>query len=267
VSYKIIKGGTSGGGSTFNFRKDVEAGISAVSILTAKASQGAGVGASQSPATLTKTQTVGSAVSTFATGTVQDPQAAGILAGSVLTQLSKPPSNPGAAITRVEYQYTGEKWVATASDIGTDAWTNLANAQGAADGSSATRAGQTLNATSAEMRCQFDTVSGKGQLTLDKVELSFYVAQSGTILNNGGLSLDYRIGSAGGWTNLVTYVNNQDFLTTPVVFNLTAAAITWANAGDVEVRVGADLVIATGGVTCSVDAVSLDIEASLIDTL
>jgi hypothetical protein len=261
----IVQGG--GGDSVFNFRKDVEAGFSVGSVLTSKVDQAAGIAVSQSPAKLTTTVSPGVAVSTFATGAVKAPQGAGIGVGSVLTQISKPPSNPGIAITRVSYEYVGTKWVGTASDIGSDAWSNLSSAEGAADGSSATRAGQTLSTTSSLMRCQFQTISGKDDLTLDKIELKFYVAQAGTLLNNGGLSLDYRVGSVAAWTNLITYTDNQNFLSSPVVFDMTALVGTWANSKIVEVRIGAALPIAGQGITCSVNAADLHLEASLVDTL
>jgi hypothetical protein len=117
------------------------------------------------------------------------------------------------------------------------------------------------------MRCQFQSIGLKEQLTLNKVELRFHVAQSGTLLNSGGLSLDYRIGAAGGWTNLIIYADNQDFISAPRVFDMTSVVGTWANAKLLEARVAVNLGIATGGVTCSVDAVRLHLEASLIDTL
>jgi hypothetical protein len=267
--FKVIGGGSSGGGggSVFNFRKDVEAGFSVTSILTAKASQGAGFAVSQSPATLTSTETAGVAVSTFASGSVKAPQSAGIAMSSVLTQISKPPANPGLAITQVSYDYVGTKWIDTATDIGSDSWTNLANSEGAADGAAATRSGQTLSTTDAALRGQFQSITDKEELDLDKIELRFYVAQSGTVLNNGGLALEYRIGAVAAWINLVTYVNNQNFLSSPVVFDMTSLVSTWANSKALEIRVLVDLPIATGGVTCSVDAVDLHLEASLIDTL
>jgi hypothetical protein len=181
--------------------------------------------------------------------------------------LNKPEPQTGIAITRISYVYVGTKWIATASSIGTDAWTNITNAQGAANGSSATRAGQVLNPTSSQMRCQYESVGLKEELTLEAVELRFHVAQAGTILNNGGLSLDYRLSNAGAWTNLVTYANNQNFIASPVVFDMSAIANTWAKVKLLETRVAVTLGVATSGVTCSVDAVRLHLEASLIDTI
>lgn len=268
--FKIIGGGSAGGGgdSVFNFRKDIGAGVALTNILTAKASQEAGVSITQAPAVMRTEETVGVAISTFATGEVKSPQGAGVSMGPILTMINKPQPQAGVAITRISYDYVGTKWVATASSIGADAWTNIANAQGAANGSSATRSGQVLATTSSEMRCQFESIGLKEQLTLNKVELRFHVAQAGTVLNNGGLALDYRLGNSGAWANLVTYANNQNFIAAPVVFDMTSiVGGSWANAKLLEVRVAVNLGIATSGVTCSVDAVRLHLEASLVDTL
>lgn len=267
IGYGVESSGTIIVPSGFNFRKDIGAGFAQTVLLTAKAEQCAGVGVTQYPAKLMTNEVAGVGVSTFSSGTIKPAQGAGVGVGPVLAMINKPESKPGIAMTRISYTYVGTKWVGTATSIGADAWTNLTNAQGAANGASATRAGQVLSTTSAELRGQFQSIGLKESLNLSKVELRFYVAQAGTLLNNGGLALDYRKGSSGAWTNLITYTDNQNFISSPRVFDMTAIAPTWADAKALEVRVAVTLGIATSGVTCSVDAVDLHLEASLIDTL
>lgn len=261
VFFKKAAAGLAAGAA--NFRKDIESGFGLVNLLTAKQNQAAGFAASQAPATLRAVEEGGVAVSTFSSGTSKPPHDAGMQHQNrvVLQLLAEHGIQQQQTVN-----YTGTKWTTTATNIGADNWTNVTNAQGANDGSNATRNGQTLGSTDGQIRCQF-SINGSGekdQLTIDLVELRFYVQQTGTTLNNGGLELDWRIGSSGAWTNLATYTNNQNFLTTPDAHDITGT-LTWANIRDIEARVRLNVGAGTTLVQGVCDAVLLHVEASLLE--
>ena len=245
-----------------NFRKDIGAGLAQQSVIDLRLPQAAGFAIVQVPATLLTTPEAGFAVETFASGTAKSSQEAGINHTNIVTiELLEA---YGVQVQQT-YDYTGTKWIATATNIGSDNWTSVTNAQGANDSSNASRSGQALSTTDAQIRGQMDAVGTKDSLTIDKVELWYYVQQTGTTLNNGGLELDWRIGTTGAWTNLATYTNNQNFLTTPDTHAITGSITDWDDIRAIEVRVRANLGAGTTLVTCNCDAVRLHIEASLVD--
>lgn len=265
MGFRILGGGSGGGApAAINFRKDIETGIAMQSRLIAKQPQSVGFAVEQAPATLNRLQEAGVAVETFASGTSNNAQAVGFAQGSVLTMNNLPEGIAGFGQQQT-IDYVGSKFIATATNIGSENWTNVTNAQGENDGANATRAGQVLNATDAQIRGQMDSVGTKDPLNIDRVELRYYVSQTGTALNNGGLELDYRIGSSGAWTNLATYTNDQNFLTTPDAYDITSAITGWNDIRAIEIRVRCNLAIATSTVTCNCDAVLLHLEASLIE--
>lgn len=264
--HKRRGGGGAAPAGAANFRKDIEAGFDLTTLLEMVTDIEAGVAIDQTPATLMREQEAGLAVETFASGTCDHAQDAGFAADTVMTMINLPDNTNG--IAQQQYiEYVGTKWITTATNIGADNFTNVTNAQGANDGTSATRAGQTLSSTDGQIRGQFTINAGgeKDPLNIDKVELRFHVSQTGTALNNGGLGLDWRIGSSGGWTNLATYTNNQNFISTPDTYDITGSIASWANIRDIEIRVTATLGTATALVTVSADAVRLHVEGSLIE--
>lgn len=247
-----------------NFRKDIDLGFTQSITLEMRQAQDVGLSAEQAPATLLTNEGLGLSVDTFASGTSKPEQTTGLTMGAVLVMNNLPEKSAGFAIEQF-WDYTGDKYVATASNIGSDNFSNPTNAQGAQDGSSATRSGQALASTSAQLRCVHVAVGNKDELNIDKVELRFYAQQSGTTLGNGGMGFDWRIGSSGGWTNLASYTDNQNFLTTPDTFDVTGSITDWNDIRDIETRVTATLALGTVAVTISVDAVDKHIEASLIE--
>lgn len=252
-----------GGGGGVNFRHDVESGTKLGSALKTTMVQASGSSAAQCPATLTTAQASGSSVSQVASGTATAEQISGTKTTTVMNQIGNPLAVCGSEIQSISYVGTVKRWVATATNIGADNWNSITDAQGASDSSSATRSGQTLSATDAELRLQFDLIEKKDALNIDGVKLHFYVSQSGTGLNNGGLSLDWRIGSSGPWTTLATYTNNQNFMTTPDTYDISSSISSWADISAVEARVRCNLGGATALVSCAVDAVQLHINTSL----
>lgn len=249
-----------------NFRKDIDLGLSQQTtlVMNTPPEQGLGLSIEQAPATLLTNQTLGLSVDTFSSGTAKPDQNLGLTQGSVVTMNNLPEKSAGFSIEQT-WSYTGTKNVATASNLGPDNWTNVTNAQGAPNNVFATRSGQALSSTDASIRCQFQAVGTKDPLTRTKVELRFYVEQSGTSLGNGGLSVEWRIGSSGGWTNLATYTGDVDFAPAFVAFDITGSVATWQNVRDIEARVRANLALGTALVTCRCDAVILHIEANLTE--
>jgi len=169
-----------------------------------------------------------------------------------------------AAITALAYRLTAFNGSNAAVNDGPDNWTNPNNANGLANGTSATRAGQAVASTDANLRLNYVNFGATitGNFTITIVQLDYYVAQAGTALGNGGLILEYRL-AVGAWTTLATYTGNVDFLAVPDSYDITAAvAGSWTSINNLEVRVRAVLGLATNLVTCSVDAVRLGLEAT-----
>lgn len=266
--YVFVRRGGGGGGAApgeANFRKDIEPGIAQSTLLTATVDEAAGFAVEQYSAILNREQDAGLAVETFASGTSNNAQDAGIGQGSVLVQNSLP-EGLGGFEQRHFINFTGTRTIGSATNIGPDNWTNVTNAQGSPNGSNATRSGQALAATDAQIRGVIDDINTtKDVLTIDQVRLLFYVQQAGTTLNNGGLSLEWRIGSSGGWTNLATYTNNQNFLSTPDAHDITGSISSWGNIRDIEVRVRFQVALGTTLVNAACDAVELVVDASFTE--
>ena len=121
-----------------------------------------------------------------------------------------------------------------------------------------------LAETHARLVLDFANPSGGIELfTITQADLNFYCAQSGTLLNNGGLTLEVWFGGVMEASN--TFTNNQDFLTTPLSFDLDSIGFsTWTQVNSVQARILVDLGVATTLVTCSADAVELVIAANRV---
>lgn len=150
----------------------------------------------------------------------------------------------------------------TAVNDGPDNWTNQGNTTGLRNGVEASRAGQVAATTDANLHLTYANPSGGLEaFTISTVELRYDTRQTGTVLNNGGLHHEYRIGSSGAWTSLEVFAGNID--NNPKAYDITAAiAGSWTNINALEVRVRAVLGTATNLVTCFCDAVELRIVAS-----
>tara|TARA_R110000850_G_scaffold91270_2_gene193826 strand:+ start:1045 stop:1848 length:804 start_codon:yes stop_codon:yes gene_type:complete len=257
MGFRVKEGGSAGGTppptGTPNFYKEINLGSSFKSILKAVQEQEMGLGITQAPATLLTEQTIGLGVNTFASGTIITPISAGLNMGSVLNMVIPPQDETGYDIETKVYSYVGTKPIATATNTGTDNWTNVTNAQGNPDGSSATRAGQALNATSAQIRGQHVTVPYNDDVDITLVQLKFYAAQSGTALNNGGLEFAWRANSTAAWTTLVTYTGNVNFLTVSDDHDIVGLT-TWAEVDAIETQVSVVLPALTATVSCSSNA-------------
>jgi hypothetical protein len=103
-------------------------------------------------------------------------------------------------------------------------WTNIANGQGSPDGSSATMVSNISAARSGRLLHSYPARLAKDALQMTKLEVRFYTAQAGTLLNNGNLVHGVRRQGRTLGATLATHTGNVDFLSSPQVFDLTTIA-------------------------------------------
>jgi cytochrome c5 len=174
--------------------------------------------------------------------------------------------SPGFEIVRAVYNLTHLSGSNGASNIGTNDWATPANAQGINNATVATAAGDTLAVRAYKLSLAYADFANKSDLTITSAKLRYYIKQTGTALNNGGLSLKWQ--STGALITVTTITDDQDLLTVPYLVDLFAAGVTtWAQLDALIARVDLDLPIATALVNASVDAVTLEVVASRTDTL
>jgi hypothetical protein len=258
MGYRVKEGGSRGGtppptGSP-NFFKEISAGLGIDSVVKATQEQGAGLGVEQAPATLLTEQTIGLGIDTFASGTASAPIGNGISMGSVLNMVTPPQDETGYDIETKVYSYIGTKPIETASNIGSDVWSNINLSEGLPDDSSATRSGKAVSTTSAELRGQHVPVPYNDDVGISLVRLKFYASQANTSLNNGGLSFEWRENSTASWTKLVTYTGNVNFLTVSDDHDILGMT-TWAQVDAIETKVSVVFPIATALLECNCNAV------------
>lgn len=223
---------------------------------------------SQGPTTFRSAQTPALAITQWAEATLVKEQTPAL----ALTQRftldgSSTPQAPALNMEQVKYDLNHQSGANVATNDGPDNFTNPTNAQGVRNLVNATRAGQLAAATNANLRLAYANHTAKTDLAISLVELEFYVIQSGTTPNNGGMHLEYRL-DGGAWTTLASYVNNQDFTSTPDTYDITTAVGgDWAKLDALETRVRVVLGTGTNLVSVGVDAVERHIVASVTDTL
>lgn len=252
------------GSNAFNFRKDVESGNTLYNTFTGKGVQEPSASITQAPVVGSVGQKSGIKTALFSKGVSDSSVFNGMETTSLLEQNSRPQSSTGATIGQITYSGKMTRWVSSATNTGDDDWSNPSSAIGQPDGASATRSGQTLSSTSAALTCTFEDFGNKGVLNIDKVELRFYVSQTGTVLNNGGLSIEWRLAGEASWRTLATYANNQNFVPNPDVYDLTSLVSDWDSVNMIEARVRCEL-SALSGANCSVDAIVVYVEGSLVE--
>lgn len=211
------------------------------------------------------------AISTSADGAVQETCAPALNQTTVLLMPQATTDLPAFNLVQTVISLVGTypsdavtQEAATRSD-----WTDLASAEGAPGAGSPVSATLTSNALggrSGRLVLNYPDSVDKSQLTISKVELHYYVAQSGTVLSNGNLQLGYRFG-AGGITTLATHTGNVNFLSSPDVYDVTSAvAGDWGNIDAIAAAVTASYGLGIG-ITASTDAVLLVVTASRSDAL
>lgn len=248
-----------------NFLLRVTGGVVLTTVGTFRMSQAvSGFIADAGRQILRAREAAGIVLTHLVSGTVRPLQVAGIALTSRLDAGGAGTRNvPGMKIRRIQFDLTHRRGANAQAGTG-DAWTNPGNAidgtDGKHNGTVATRAGQVLSATDGTLTLDYPNFANKSTMTITSVKLHFYVQQAGTVLNNGGLIL------RDGATVLETITGDVNSLTTPRTFDVTAAHTTWASLDSLQSVVRANLGIGTNLVTCSVDAVELEVVATETQT-
>lgn len=170
--------------------------------------------------------TLGVAVTNQTAGTLVKPDAVvAISVGDPFSQLIH--DGPSAAVAQ------------SASPISArQDWINPANAQGAANATLASIAGNAAGPRGGTLTFTYATQPARNDLTLDVAQLRFHVRQQATALNNGDLRLEWRPTATAAWTTLETIAGNVDSLAAPRSFSILGGAITdWPHLSAVQARV------------------------------
>lgn len=253
-----------------NFRKDADIGLTQETTLVMNTPPPVDIGLSveQFPAVLLTEEALGLSIDTFASGTIKPANDIGLTQGSVLTMQTPPAQDTGFRIEQT-WDYTGTKYgLSVINDVTSpDNFSNPGNAAGAPDGSNASRSGQALNATQAFLKADtFDAIGTKDSLNIDKVELRFYAQQTGTVLNNGIMRFRWGLfESVGSSTTLVTYTDDQNFLTVPDAHDITGSITDWDDIRNINMWVEAVMDVGEALITVNVNAFEIHIEASLVE--
>lgn len=237
-------------------------------VATTGVSQATGVGVAQAPdvAFTGPNQTPGFAASPLsATGAPAKPEHTPSLAVSAVISEFHLNGLPAFEMVRIQYDLTRRVGGNASADV-SGTWTNRANAQGTHDGSTATSAGAALG-SSRKMRLDYANHTNKSALTISLVRLHVYAAVTGD--TTGLLStatFSYNVGA--GETNLEAAIaGNFDNLGTPRTYDITSAVGgNWANLDAIQTFANHVYQAASLGIQCAVDAIELEVVASLTQT-
>lgn len=166
-----------------------------------------------------------------------------------------------ANVSSISYDVDLTRGADSAVNDGPDNWTNPGNATGLQDSNEASRVGQVLVVTDANLRLGYaDFSGGMETFNIGLVLLRFDTRQTGTAANNGGLHHEYRLVSGGAWTSLEVFTADVD--NNPKTYDVTAAVGgDWAKLNALEVRVRAVLPTGTALVNCFCNAVHVTVSA------
>lgn len=250
--------------TTINFKYTSKPGIKLSSVLTIKFNIVAGFSVNTNNQTLKTKQISSIKVITVNTGTLNKP----ILKGGIKSLNStngtlKPNSIEGIKVTQISYTLTHTRGAKSAVNNGPQNWTNPGNAAdgtaGVHNGTNATIAGQALAATDATLQLSYPTQNNRSSLTITNVTLNFYVAQSGTVANNGNLILSYSTDGS-SFTTLETITGDVSSLTTPRSF--TISTTSWTDIQNLITRARFNVGLGTALVNASVDAIEVVVTAN-----
>lgn len=232
-----------------------------------------GVSVAQGPITAQIAQSPGVSVAPRAEGTpVIVETTPGIALTQRLAQSSDAPVVPAFEIQQVKWDLEHLSGASVVDNVGTFAWSSPANAQGLATSTAgATMAGSATAARDGVLRFVYDNHTAKSDHTITLVRLHFYVTTSGTVANNGDLRLYYRtdgVTTFTGATNLEVIAGNVTNFSSPRTFDVTGAiAGDWTKLDNLVCFVQGRTDIAEAGISYAVNAVEVEIEASVTDPL
>jgi len=177
------------------------------------------------------------------------------------------PTVPAANIVQITYDLTSRKGANTATEAngpcGRQDFDTPANAVGIHDTVVATCAGNVLAARCGRLNMTFSPSFGKTNLTIVQVQLHFYyqITRLLTASASGGYTL-------GGDTQLFSDTASANYLTTPRTFDITTAiAGSWTNIDNIGAYLIADIGAAALNDNVSIDAVELEVTATLTEAV
>lgn len=196
---------------------------------------------------------------------VQITQRTGI---SLQNVLSKSPDIvvPGFIISELEYSLTSEKPSNNANQFpegGRTDWTNIANAEGAADGSVASFAANALGVRGGQLRLIFQNYLSKTELTITDVRVNLFISVAGTTLNNANVRVLLILPSVGNYT-LATITGDISGSRSWDVTSIIGG--DWGKLDEAQIAVTASSAVGQLW-TSTVDAVTLEVEATRLETV
>lgn len=257
-------------GAATNFISAAVTGFRATAVLTARVERViSGFAVLGSPAALVSAARAGLRLTTAITASMAPSVRGGFRGANRSSGTAKPPGLAGLKMTQVSYTLNGlygANAVVEEATVG-NAWQSDPNAAGKHNGSSATLAGDVLNAQAGRLVLSYADFPNKSLLTITAVKLEFYVRSSGTVLDSGDLRLQWRRSGLDPWTTLETISGNVDALTTPRIFDVTAGVSGWTDLDNIQTAVFAHADAAENLIQYQADAVELRISAGRTDTL
>lgn len=258
------------GGQILNFRGDTPVGLTATPRIDMGpvAEQPVGLAVEQAPWTVASRVPVGVTASGRADLTSSPPAP---VAAQVTPRIDMGPVAHQPVAGRVTHfiadvtRLDRPANVTETSTGGRTDWTNDANATGYHDGTVATITGNAVGSRGGQLELSgYRPVAGKNDMTLDVAELRFYLAVSGTLLNNAEVRLLWRPGSTGAWTVLQTITGDVAALTTPIVHSIRPSLSVPSDLTTIQAAVSMQAA-ALETYTVQLDAVELYSEMSLLE--
>lgn len=170
----------------------------------------------------------------------------------------------GAEIVQITYAATRRRGGVTLTNLGGNAMTNPNNALGLRNGTTATGAGNVLGARTYSIELSNYSVVPLDGFTFLGAELHYYLNQSGTALNNGGLTVGYTTALA-PYVQAAAFAGNVDYLTDPYVVDL-GTSVPWASLGGIKTRAGTST-SALNTSAIAIDAIEIVVYATRTDAL
>ena len=257
--------GSAAAAGTANYLRATVVAIASSAVASLRtATIGAAVTIERLVATLTTPVTPALAFSQTVAGTATRTVAPTVATTAVATMQA---ANLASAfeIVQAKYDLTATRGASTATSVGPNAFTNPTNAQGLANGTLASGAGNALGARTYQLNLAYPAITGKDELTITAAELRFYISQTGTALNNGGMTIGWSSTSR-AYAQTNAFPADVNYLTTPLVVPVTGVPLTWAEMASIVARVN-HVTAALNTSTANVDAVHLVVTATRTDTL
>ena len=265
-----------GGGGATNWQQNQKpaGSISQVNSGTYKPSTSTGFGVAPTNPVAMVDEKPALGISQVHSGTPVKPAPTPALSIVSLLNNRQTPQNPAAEIVRAQYDLvhrtvSGPPATNAATNLGPQNWTNPANAQGAHNAVNATAVGNLTAAQDFNLKLDYDNFTNKSGMTITAVKLYYYLNQTGTSLNNGALEWFYSLDGGTNYTSVPGAKQTADvnFMTTPSTKDFAGALPTWAQLDLLTVKIRFNPAAAANLVNAAVDAVELEVMATLTEAL